>query len=107
MDNKILIKNVNSAFCQINKMAGRQYLEAWLSDVDFGGLYHSDQYVLDVKAAHRIDGCRDEIRYILTNLDLTCYEELKQIWSVAVYDERDSIHCMSSDLLVFDQEAAC
>lgn len=34
-------------------------------------------------------------------------EELKKIWSVAVYNVHDEIHCWSDDLIVFDESRKC
>jgi len=106
MDRKALIKNLNHLFCNLNKQ-GRKYSEVWLTDVDFGGLYQSGKYVLNVKAHHRIDSCNDEIKEILAILDKEAHSELQYVWSVSVYDANDQIHCISSDSIVFDEGTAC
>jgi hypothetical protein len=93
-------------FCNLNK-EGKKYLEVWLSDIDFGGLYRSGKYNLNVKADHIIDSCSDEIREILAILDQKAHNELQYIWSVSVYDSKDQIHCISQDLLVYDEESSC
>jgi hypothetical protein len=106
MDKKVLVKNLNHLFCNLNK-EGKKYLEVWLSDIDFGGLYRSGKYNLNVKADHTIDSCKDEIREILAILDQKAHDELQYIWSVAVYDSKDQVHCISQDLLVYDEESSC
>jgi hypothetical protein len=106
MDRKVLIKNLNNLFCNLNKQ-GRKYSEVWLTDLDFGGLYQSGKYILNVKAHHKIDSCSDEIREILGILEKEVHSELQYIWSVTVYDANDQIHCISSDSLVFEEGTAC
>ena len=106
MDRRVLIKNLNDLFCGINK-TGKKYSDVWLSDVDFGDMYQSDKYVLNVKAEHEIAACTQEIRDILKILNEKSYEELQSIWSVIVYDSKDEIHCFSDELLVFNIEKSC
>lgn len=107
MDRKALIKKLNSLFCALNK-EGRKYTEVWLSDVDFGELYHSDKYyILNVKAEHVIDSCNAEIREILHILDKNVKEELQYIWRVAVYDASENVHCVGDELTVFNEATSC
>ena len=55
MDTNTIIKNLKGIFCDSNKR-DKRYSEVWLSDVDFGGLYHTNKYyILNVKAEHKID----------------------------------------------------
>jgi hypothetical protein len=107
MDRNLLIKKLNNLFCDLSKN-GKKYSEVWLSDMDFGGLYEANKFVLNVKAGHQINSCSDEIREILYYLDKNAHEELQSIWSVTVYDTNDMIHCSdSNDLLVFNEANAC
>lgn len=107
MDKRAIIKNkLNEIFCDLNK-GGRKYLEVWLSDVDFGELYKSNDYVLNVKAAHEIDGCKDEIDFILKLLDEKAKEELQSIWQIRVFDTSDEVHCASDEILVYSEETSC
>ena len=79
----------------------------WLSDVDFGGLYHNDKFVLNVKADHEIGSCKDEISDIIEMLDKDAKDELKFIWSVNIYGKNEQIHCASEEILVFNEANAC
>ena len=106
MDRKALIKKLNSLFCTLHK-EGKKYTEVWLSDVDFGDLYQSDKYILNVKAEHVIDSCNDEIKEILRILDKSVKEELQYIWRVAVYDASESIHCVGEELAVYNEATSC
>lgn len=107
MDKRETIKNkLNAIFCDLNKK-GKKYLEVWLSDVDFGDLYRSDKYVLNVRAAHIIDRCKDEIDYILSLLDSKANDELQSIWQIRVFDTSDEIHCASDEILVYSEKTSC
>lgn len=105
MDTRTLITNLNHLFCEIGK-EGKIYSKVWLDDADFGGLYHSNQYILNVKASHQIDNCSSEIRDIIHILDNKAKEELKYIWRVAVYNAEDEIHCVM-DNIVYEMENVC
>ena len=106
MDRKALIKRLNSLFCELDK-GKKRYTEVWLSDVDFGKLYQPEKYILNVKAAHEIDSCNDEIRDILHFLDKNAHDELQYIWSVSVYDVNENVHCIGDDVLIFNKSTAC
>lgn len=102
-----LAKKLKDIFCAENRVS-RKYSEVWLSDVDFGGLYTSDKYVVNVKAEHEIESCNEEIKYIITHLfkQLTS-EEISQIWRVDVYNSYEIMHCSSGQLPVFKSNEAC
>lgn len=108
MDRKTLIANLNKSFCDLNKK-DKKYMCVWLSDEDFGGLYNSGKYVLNVQAAHEIGECSSEIKFIIDYLSQVAKEELKEIIQVSVYDDEMDIHCAIEikELIVFNEEAAC
>lgn len=102
-----LKKKLNNIFCKENK-SGHKYAAVWLSDVDFGGLYNSGKFVVNIKAEHKIDSCNDEIRYVTTVLfkELNT-EEQSAIWRVDVYNSFEEIHCQSDDILVYTEADKC
>ena len=106
MDQKSLIKKLHQLFCDTNK-EGKKYSAVWLSDVDLGGMYYTDKYVLNVKAEHQIDNCNNEILSILQLLDNNAKDELKHIWRVVVYNANEEWHCFSEDLLIYSEQIAC
>jgi hypothetical protein len=107
MDQKTLIANLNTIFCQTNQK-DKKYSEVWLSDVDFGGMYNNGKFVLNVKAEHQIDNCNEEIFSIIRLLSEQAPKELENIWRVVVYNPDDSWHCYSDeDVLVYTQSDAC
>lgn len=107
MDRKTLINKLNAVFCDISK-ADKRYSEVWLSDVDFGGLYKSDQYILNVRVEHNIDNCTEEIFTVVDILFEKAKEEVAFIWRVAVYANNDQFaHCEAPLMLVYDEDNAC
>jgi hypothetical protein len=107
MDRKVLIKSLKKLFCDINKTE-KKYSEVWISDIDYGGLYHSDKYVvLNVKTEHQISSCYEEIGWIIKYLDEKAHEELQSIWRVQVYNADDRLHCVEDGISVYDEEDAC
>ncbi len=103
-DLKTKLKDI---FCAENK-AQKKYAHIWLSDVDFGGLYQSEKFVLNVKAEHQIMSCNEEIKYIITNLfkQLT-KEDRSFIWRVDVYNSHEQIHCQSEDIVIYTDSNPC
>jgi hypothetical protein len=104
MDSKAIIIKLNKVFCDMGK-EGKDFSKVWLEDADFGGLYHSGKFILNVKAHHRIGSCNSEIKDIINILDARAKEELKYIWSVAVYNADDKVHCI--DNIVYEMDSAC
>ncbi len=105
MDTKTLVKKLNRVFSE-SKNTRKQYSQIWLSEVDFGGLYHSDQFVLNLKAEHPIERYSTELKDIITMLAQKAKEELKYIMHVAVYEPDDKAECESDDYLVYEEETA-
>ena len=106
MDTQALIKTLYQIFCELNRKE-KKYSEVWLSDADFGGLYYSGQYVLNIKAEHQIESCSDEISYIIDLLDKKAHNELKLLWRVDVYNANEEIHCQGDLGLIYNKSIAC
>lgn len=106
MDTKALIKSLHDVFC-VNNVDGKKYVEVWLEEENFDGLYNSGKYVLCLKAQHEIDSCLDETQEILDLLNEKAKNELEFIWRVIIYDMDENVHCASEDLKVFDEQTAC
>ena len=111
MDDKALVKKLTdklkSIFCNENTKQ-KKYAQVWLSKADFGGLYNSGKYVLNVKAEHELPSCMDEISYINALLfrDFTDTER-SYIWRIAVYNSHEEIHCESDEISVYSEEETC
>ena len=106
MDTTALKSKLNQEFCDSSKK-GIKYIEVWLTEADFGGLYHSGKFTLNVRAEHKIESCFDEIGSILDLLKMEAPQEEKYIYSVIVFDPSDNVHCAFDDIKVFNQEEAC
>jgi hypothetical protein len=106
MDRKVLIKKLKKMFCDIIA-TGKRYSEVWISDIDYGGLYHSDKYViLNVKMENQVTNRYEEMSWIIDYLNENAHEELQSIWSVQVYNADDRLHCVEDGIPVYEQEDA-
>jgi len=105
MDSKTLIKNLHQLFCKARKK-NKIYSKVWLEIADFGGLYDSKKYILNVKAHHQIENHYGEIKDVLYLLDKEAKEELSYIWRVAVYHANEDVYS-ESNLVVYEEEEAC
>lgn len=102
-----LKKKLKDIFCNENK-ASNKYALVWLSEVDFGGLYYADKFVVNVKAEHEIPSCNEEIKYIAAVLfRQLSKEERLQIWRVNVYNSFEEIRCERDDILVYTMSDVC
>ncbi len=106
MDTKALVKKLHDVFCESNK-GEKKYSQIWLSRLDYGGLYYSDDFVLYLKAEHQIERYVTEVKYIITLLSQKAKEELKSIMRVRIYGPDDKAECESDDYLVYNEETAC
>jgi hypothetical protein len=107
MDKKILIRKLNAVFCDVNK-TDKRYSEIWLSDVDFGFSFQSDQYVLNVRVNDNIKDCQGEISNVVDTLFEKAKEVVGNIWRVAVYANNNRFaHCEAPFMLVYDEDNAC
>lgn len=102
-----LAKKLKEIFCAANKK-NKKYAEVWLSDVDFGGLYHTDKVVVNVRVEHEVESCNEEIKYIsIVLFDQLSRDENFFIWRIDVYNSFEDIHCSSDDLLVYTAKDQC
>lgn len=105
MDTKAFIKKLQEIFSENNK-GEKKYSQVWLSEIDLGGLYHSDSYVLRLKAAHTIKDFFSETLEIIKTLNEKAKEESKYISRVAVYDITEKAHPGSDDIIVYEEASA-
>ena len=104
MDTKTIINKLHKIFCDIGKER-KLYSRVWLENADFGGLYYSDKYILNVQAHHKIYRSHTEINDILQLLDKRAKDELKYIWRVAIHHANDEV-TREKDLIVYEEENA-
>jgi hypothetical protein len=107
MDKQVFIDKLKGIFCDSYKQ-DKKYSKVWLTDADFGGLYNSGSFVLNIKAEHHIEECNLEIRHVLKMLaEGITKEEFQYIRSVAVYNTEDEVHCESDDIILYSEEVSC
>ncbi|HTE29280.1 MAG TPA: hypothetical protein VK666_02825 [Chryseolinea sp.] len=106
MDKKALVGKLNNIFCQLGK-EGKKYSEVWLEETDFGGLYMSNKFTLNIRALHQINDCGEEIKDIVFLLYDKANEEYSHIFEVVVYGADDNIHCQSNEMMVYEDSKSC
>lgn len=106
MDKKVLVKKLHDVFCESNK-GEKKYSQVWLSQLDYGGLYYSNDFVLKLKTEHKIERHLTEISQVIKLLGEKAKEEAKSILRVVVYGPNDKAECESEDYLIYDGETAC
>lgn len=106
MDKKLFVKKLHDVFCESNK-GKKKYSQVWLTQLDYGGLYYSNDYALKLKAEHQIENYSTEIKEVSKLLREKAKEELKYITRVTVYGQNDKAECENDDYLVYEAAAAC
>ena len=104
MDRAILIKNLRKIFSELYQVEKRYY-KVWLSDVDFGGLYYSGKYILNLKADHQLGSYKSEISAILDLLVNTLDDEQMQyIFNLKIYYKNEFSTSNKDDILIYEDE---
>ena len=107
MERPVLIKGLKDIFADINK-ENKRYTRVWLTDMDYGGLYHSGDYILCAIAAPHIRSFSPEISYLIDLLaEKLGQEKFSYINKVVVYlanerfenSDRDDIIIYSDELV--------
>lgn len=104
MDTKALINKLHNVFNESNN-GNRKYSQIWLSEVDFGGLYHSDKFVLNLKAERPTERYTTAVKDVITLLSQKAKEESKSIMYVVMHEPNDKAECESEDYLVYEETA--
>jgi len=104
MDRKVLIASLNNIFRDFNRKK-KKYSEIWLTDDDFGGLYYSGNYILNLKSAEEnsTSSYRKKIEEVLSLLDEKAKEELQYISKVKIYNHTDQVAIESEGKLVYEE----
>lgn len=100
-----LIMSLREIFQKDNAI-NNKYSQAWLSEVDFGGLlYRENLFVVNVKIEPHVESRSVELKYIIMEL----FKDLPQqqnnaIWRVSVHAAKESIECEYDDRLIFSND---
>ena len=104
MDKKTLVKKLNKVLGEM-VLQGKKYAEAWLTEMDFGGLYRNGTYRLHVRPEPKAESYTKEIQDILDALNRDAKDTLAYIWTVKIHnnpDERIERHW--DDIEVYNEE---
>ena len=107
MDRSILIKQLKDIFIAINH-SEKRYTRVWLTDMDYGGLYYSGQYILCAIAAPHIRVYSPEIRYLIDLLsEKLGKEKFSLINKVVVYLDTEQVYNTDrDDIILYNDEVA-
>ena len=105
MDTKALVKKLQEVFAEVNK-GEKKYSLIWLSEIDLGGLYHTDKLILRLKAAFTIKDFFEETRAIFEILKEKAKEEAKYIQRVSVYDINERAQPKYDDIIIYEEASA-
>jgi len=105
MDTKALIEKLQEVFAESNKGA-KKYSKIWLSEIDLGGLYYSNKFVLRLKAAYTIKDFFKETLGIVEILNEKAKEEAKYIQRVSVYDINEKAQPQFDDIIIYEETTA-
>jgi len=84
MDRKTVIKNLRKVLLA-KQEDGRKYSAAWLEDVDFGGLYYTeDFFVLNVIAEHEFRSIPEK-SHLVHLLHKKAKAEAIRLWNIKVH----------------------
>ena len=104
MDKAVFIKELRELFSSINQ-TGKKYSKVWLSDMNFGGLYQSGKYKLNIKAGHQTDSYKSEISYIFDLLDAKFdKEEMSYIYTLEVFYDREYASPDRDDIIIYSDD---
>jgi hypothetical protein len=104
MDTKALIRKLAHIFSESG--AVKKYSQIWLSEIDLGGLYQSDKFILNLKAQEKIGRYLSELEFVSSLLRQKAKEELKFIMVVKVFGADEKIEPESDDYIIYEEEAA-
>jgi hypothetical protein len=100
MDTTTFVKKLKEIFIERNR-GEKKYSQVWLSKIDLDGLYHSQDFVLRLKA-FTIKDFFNETLEIIRLLNEKAKEEAKHIPRVSVYDVKESAHPESDDIIIYE-----
>ena len=106
MDKSVFINELKDIFNTLNKNEHR-YSKVWLSDENFGGLYYSGKYVLNLRAKHKIDSYKSEVGYLIRMLrEKLGIEKAAYIFNMEVFEEKEYAEPGRDDIILYTDEVA-
>jgi len=106
MDKAILINELKRIFAALNQ-SDKRYSKAWLTDMDFGGLYRNGKYVLHLVAEHKLNGYKSEFSFLLDLLDeKLCKEKASYVYHIKLYDENEEVYIEKDAIILYNDEVS-
>ena len=107
MDKAAFIKEIKNIFLDINTKE-KKYAKVWLSEANFGGLYHSGSYSVNIKPLHNFEIESTELRSVVYMLhDKLDDEERKYLYTIKIYNDNEEIYEEPGDIVLLDEEHVC
>ncbi len=104
MDKKVFIKELKELFENLIK-EGKKYSKIWLSEANYGGLYHSGAYILNVKAGEHFELTSPELKFLSYFLHEKLDKEKRTYFhQVAFYNDNEPIPEEKGDILLYNEE---
>lgn len=105
MDTKALIEKLQEIFSAVNR-GEKKYTKIWLSEIDLGGLYYSNKFILRLKAAFAIKDFIKETLEIVELLNEKAKDQAKFIQRVSVYDVNEKAQPSYEDIIIYEEASA-
>ena len=105
MDKTAFLTELRNIFLALNKLEKR-YTRVWLTEMDYGGLYYSGTYILNVITCPNTEEYSPEIKFLINLLSTKLGDEkFALINRVAVYLADEYTHFSKDDIIIYDDEA--
>lgn len=104
MDKTTFIKEIKNIFLDINAKE-KKYSRVWLSEANFGGLYRSGKYQVNVKPWHNSDNI-DEGRNLIYMLHekIDVETRRKYYYMAQIHNENEEIYTEPGDIVLINEE---
>ena len=104
MDKTVFINELKDLFGNVIKKEGKSYSKIWLSEANYGGLYHSGGYILNVKAKKHFEVYTKEIKYLSYMIHDKLDKEKTAIFHcIAFYNDDENIPEEKGDIAIYDE----
>ena len=104
MDRSVFINEMKELFSELNRKENL-YSKVWLSDENFGGLYHSGMYILNLKSKHKINGYKSEVSFLNNVLNGKFGKEKgAYIFNLEVFNENEFAYPDSNDIILYSDD---
>lgn len=105
MDKATFIKEIKNIFLDINAKE-KKYQRVWLSEANFGGLYRSGRYSVNIKPVRNLNETNDELKSLVYKLhDKLNDEKRKYLYTIKIYDVNEDVYNEQGDIMLLNEES--